>query len=183
MNESETLRLLEQMNREIQYLNTAVTRMETRHRRFRCCMTAVLCLVLAGVCALVFWAAPRVRTVVAEYNAAVSQVQQLGEELTQLDLGAVGRALSSLEDVDLSVLEDIDLSALEQAAQNLQQVDFSTLEESFDFLQQVDLQKLSDQVEQVQSVLQSLEGLDAQALNTAVNNLNRALETILGLFD
>ncbi len=172
MEQTETLRLLRQLDERMQQMEAR----QRAQRRQQLLVLGVACTLLA---ALALWVClgviPQVRTVMDQYNTTVKQVQQLGQKLTELDLDVVSRTLTELDGVDLSALED--------AAQNLQQLDLSALEESFDFLQKVDLEKLSGQVDQLQDVLKSLEGLDAQALNTAVKNLNRALEPILGLFD
>ena len=162
--EQETQQLLRQMEERL-------ARMEAAQQATRRRTRTVLLAAAAGLAVLVLWLAPQVCRRVRQYDRTMTGLQQVSEQLSALDLQAAARALSALDGVDME--------ALEQASRQLQALDVESLQSSLALLQSVDLDALNKSIQQVQQVIS---GLDAESINEAVQNLNRALEPLLRLF-
>ena len=99
------------------------------------------------------------------------------------DSDACEAALEQLAALDLSGLEALDAAALTDITAKLAQIDPAALQAALAKLQQVDIERLNGALAQMENVLADLDGLDTEALNTAIRNLNKTLGPLLALFD
>ncbi len=132
-------------------------------------------LVLAAAALLVALAAAMLIPALREYRSALTQLESLSAALEQTDLSSLGDALENLGQLDVAMVED--------AFARLGELDTETLQRSLESLQDVDVAKLNGALAQMETVLQDLEGLNADEINAAITNLNKALAPLMKLFD
>lgn len=150
-------------------------RIEKRQKRQTNFYLGTLLVFVLALAVLAAVYVPKISAMVRQYNALMSQVQEIGQAVSELDLNAVSTALSSLEGVDVA--------SLEKMITDLESIDFNQLKASLDFLQEVDLNSLNASITQLKSVLGSLSKLNTESINQAVENLNKALEPVMKLFE
>lgn len=167
----------------LQHIELRLARIEqqqlaARRRAWLAITLAVLLLVAAGL-----WLVPPALQMKADYDAAVGLVEQLQDAVGPVDLAQLGDSLRSLQGLDSQLLSHLDPEMLGQLAERLQALDTEALTDALAAMDEIDAQALGEGLRQLQTLLQGLNGLDTASINTAVQNLNRALEPLLRLFD
>ena len=156
-----------------------LARMEARQKtmqRLLLALAAVLVLAAVLLSALLLPALHR-------YDAALDSLQNVSAALNETDPKAMAALLEQLAALDLSGLEALDAAALTDITAKLAQIDPAALQAALAKLQQVDIERLNGALAQMENVLADLDGLDTEALNTAIRILNKTLGPLLALFD
>lgn len=171
------------MENELRVLLSAaeerLARMEKRQRT-----TQYLLLALAAVLVLgIVLAGTLLLPALHRYDTALDSLQAVGAAFEETDPGAMAALLEKLAALDLSGLEELDAEALADITDRLSQLDPAALQAALEKLQQVNVDRLNGALAQMENVLADLDGLDAEALNTAISNLNKTLGPLLALFD
>lgn len=175
MEQTDALTLL----RQIEF---RLARMEQRQAAARRRAGIALGLVVLLLAGLGVWLAPRVIDVNRQYKEAMTTVQQLNEAAAGLDFSRLSDSLQQLQQLGAQLTQNLDAETLQQLGEALQTLDSDSLTEALAVLGEVDMQRFGEGVQQLETLLNGLGGLDAEAINTAVQNLNKALEPILRMF-
>lgn len=166
----------------LRQIELRLTRMEQRQAAARRRAGIALALAAVLLVGLGVWLTPRVLDVSRQYQSAMATVQQLNDAAAGLDISRLGSVLQQLQQMGAQLTQSLDAEAMEKLAAALQTLDSDSLADALALLEGVDVQRFGEGLQQLETLMQGLGGLDAEAINTAVQNLNRALEPILRLF-
>lgn len=155
-------------------MEARLERMEARQRA----RSRQLLLALAAAALVIALLFAMLTPTVRRYNAMLDALEPVTAALQNVDTKQLAASLESL-----SGMEGLDAEALQNITQKLQQLDPAMLETSLEKLQQIDTDRLNGALAQLENVLTDLDGLDAEAINTAITNLNKTLGPLLALFE